>query len=178
MEQAMAHYLVSYAYLSPNFAISLSQCFRLIFCSYVPLLMLASSAKEKITCKSEVAVLLSNRKVEAAPEEPTDSDGLNQGIPGFLIEKVAERETLVTLMTIIDAAITRKTLLLDLLEKFNIRCVDCLPFGEGRSANLRLSGLLESHHAWLRANLEVTNRSLDIAHAYLQIMYGKSYSST
>lgn len=94
------------------------------------------------------------------------------------MEKVAERETLVTLMSIIDAATTRKTMLLDLMEKFNVLLVDRLPFGEGPPVNHVMSGYFEKHYAWLKANLDITNHCLDKALSYLQAMYGKAYSST
>lgn len=95
-----------------------------------------------------------------------------------LLEKVAERETLVTLMSTIDAAVTRKTMILDAMEKFSALLVDRLPFGEGPPSTHVISGYFEKHYAWLRANLEITNRCLETALIHLKIMYGQAYTST
>lgn len=95
-----------------------------------------------------------------------------------ILEKAAERETLVSLMATIEAATTRKEMMLDALEKFNILMVDCLPFGEKRDQNDKKSSEIEEHYAWLLANLELTNQSLGIATAHLKLMYGGAYSKT
>jgi hypothetical protein len=95
-----------------------------------------------------------------------------------MVEKAAERETLVTLMATIEAATTRKEMMLDALEKCNILMVDCLPFGEKRDKNDSTSREMEEHYAWLLANLELTNQSLGIATAHLKLMYKGAYSKT
>jgi hypothetical protein len=133
-----------------------------------------AKTKESLTPEAEVTNMLVRKKKSVTPEPAADSD-LGRAA---LVEKVAERETLVTLMSMIDAAVTRKTMILDTMEKFNALLVDRLPFGEGPPANHVISGYFEKHYAWLRANLELTNRSLDLALVYLQVMYGKAYSST
>lgn len=103
-----------------------------------------------------------------------DEDAAREAV----VEKVAERETLVTLMATVDAATSRKELLLDVMEKFNVLLVDRLPFGEGPSSNHVISEYFEKHFSWLRANLETTNQTLNRAQFYLERMYSKAYSST
>ena len=126
-----------------------------------------------MTCEKEVTSLLTNM-APSFDVIPADEDAAREA----LVEKVAERETLVTLMAIIDAGTSRKEMLLDVMEKFNILLVDRLPFGEGPPTNHVISGYFEKHFSWLRANLETTNQSLDLAQFYLKRMYGKAYSST
>ena len=127
--------------------------------------------KEAITCEKEASLLLSGeqpkpRKVDVSNEEAARS---------ALVENVAERETLVSLMSIIDMATERKAMLLDVMEKFSALLVDRLPFGEGPPSNHVISGYFERHFAWLRANLEVTNHTLERAQGYLKVMYGAAY---
>ena len=109
-------------------------------------------------------------------QPPTFSDGEDEA-RAALVEKVAERETLVTLMSIIDTATSRKAMLLDVMEKFSALLVDRLPFGEGPPSNHVISGYFESHFAWLRANLLETNKALNRAVSVMKLMYGKAYSS-
>jgi hypothetical protein len=95
-----------------------------------------------------------------------------------ILEKAAERETLVSLMATIEAATTRKEMMLDALEKSNILMVDSLPFGEKRDLSDEKSIEMEEHYAWLLANLELTNQSLGISTAHLKLMYSGAYSKT
>lgn len=120
---------------------------------------------------------------ENAPSDDGQDDSIFDDENGSrehteILERAAERETLVSLMTTIEAATTRKEMMLDALEKFNILMVDCLPFGEKRDQNCAKSREMEEHYAWLLANLELTNQTLGIATAHLKLMYGGAYSKT
>jgi hypothetical protein len=95
-----------------------------------------------------------------------------------LVGKVAERETLVTLLSVIEVATSRKARLLKLMDKFNCLLVDRLPYGAGAPSNHVISDYFEGHYAWLEANLRATNHSLDRAIAYLKVMYAGAYSAT
>ena len=133
----------------------------------------ALKSKEDVTCEKEVTSILT--KVAPTTDSiPQDEDAAREAI----VEKVAERGTLIALMAIVDAATSRKEKLLDVMEKFNVLLVDRLPFGTGAPSNHVISGYFEKHFSWLRANLETTNQTLDVAQFYLQSMYSKAYSST
>ena len=129
--------------------------------------------KDDLTCEKEVASILT-KTGPTNDSIPVDEDAAREAV----VEKVAERETLVTLMATVDAATSRKELLLDVMEKFNVLLVDRLPFGEGPSSNHVISEYFEKHFSWLRANLETTNQTLNRAQFYLERMYSKAYSST
>lgn len=88
------------------------------------------------------------------------------------IEKGAERETLVSLLSSIEAGSARKRMLLDTIEKFNALMVQRLPFGDDDSTTSALPPQAEQHFSWLVANLEVTNRFLERALASFRLMYG------
>lgn len=130
-------------------------------------------SKEDITCEKEVASILTKGAVSTT-SIPVDEDAAREAI----VEKVAEKETLVTLMAIVDCATSRKEMLLDVMEKFNVLLADRLPFGTGAPSNHIISGYFEKHFSWLRANLEATNKTLDLAEFYLNKMYSKAFSST
>lgn len=130
--------------------------------------------KTKVTCDKEAAAILAKKQASNIEDDEDAEDSSRAA----LIEKVAERETLVTLMAIIDAATSRKAMLLNVMGKFNALLVDRLPFGEGPPPNHVISGYFEKHFAWLRANLEMTNQTLDLSLSYMKVMYGKAYSST
>ena len=94
-----------------------------------------------------------------------------------IVDKVAEREALVDLIGTIDAALKRKTLLLDAIDKCN---KDILSLREkhGQDAVKSLeSSPFMGHYSWLQANLRTTNQSLDSALVMLRTMYGESYTS-
>lgn len=131
-----------------------------------------AKAKEAVTCEREVSNLLGGRKQSSSYGDNNEDEAR-----AVLVEKVAERETLVTLMSIIETATKRKAMLLDVMEKFSALLVDRLPFGEGPPSNHVISGYFEQHFAWLRANLETTNSTLSRAVGFMKVMYGKAYSS-
>ena len=102
--------------------------------------------------------------------------GDNETRGGFKVDAAAERETLVSLMATIDAASKRKSLILDALETFNAQTVDHGNFeGTPHVTDSQEDGL---HRAWLLANLELTNHSLNMAMAHLRLMYGEAYTKT
>jgi len=127
----------------------------------------APKRKDDVTCEEEVANILNKNPPQINPIERE-----------VAMEKVAERETLATLMAVIDAANSRKEMLLEVMEKCNFLLVDRLPFGEGAPTNHVVSGYFEKHFSWLRANLETTNQTLQLAQFYLNAMYSKAFSST
>ena len=93
-----------------------------------------------------------------------------------LVEKVAERETLVELVGTIDKALKRKALLLDVIDKCNR---DILSLKEKHGPNyseLVQSGTYMAHYSWLQANLRTTNQSLESSLVLLQVMYSKLYT--
>ena len=99
-----------------------------------------------------------------------------------LIEKVAERETLVKLMGFIDAMVERKAALLSTIEK----CHGCFEINLRRRTNQGLSSSIVNcdtatvcfhrHYAWLLANLELNDQCLDSALTFLVSMYGGAYA--
>jgi hypothetical protein len=94
-----------------------------------------------------------------------------------LLEKVAEHEALVTLMSCVETASARKKMLLDAMEDFNAHMAQRLPFGDDASASAkpRMPPQEEQHYTWLLANLEKTNRLLERATSSLRTMYGDAY---
>ena len=89
-----------------------------------------------------------------------------------LIEKVAERETLVQLMGTIVAALKRKTMLLDAIEK----CHQLLETDDGSQIVFKFNHVFKDHYSWLQANLRMTNLSLESCLLLLQAMYSGGYS--
>ena len=132
-----------------------------------------AKSKESISCERELSRLISGHPFGLQMTENEDDDARS-----ILVEKVAEREALVSLMSIIETASSRKARLLDVIEKFSALLVDRLPFGEGPPSNHVISGYFEKHFAWLRANLMETNKTLESAVSLMKVMYGKAYSST
>ncbi|CAB9499310.1 PHD and ring finger domains 1 [Seminavis robusta] len=127
-----------------------------------------------VTCDIEMANLMTmshQREFGGIVRKPEDARTA-------LVEKVAERETLVSLLSIIEAATGRKERLLKCMDKFNCLLVERLPFGGGAPPNHIISEYYHSHYAWLEANLQSTNHSLDRAHSYLKVMYSGAYSAT
>jgi 5'-deoxynucleotidase YfbR-like HD superfamily hydrolase len=130
---------------------------------------------EVVTCDKELANLLA-RSRPARPISGTEKR--KDEARSALVEKVAEKETLVALLSVIEVATSRKARLLKLMDKFNCLLVDRLPYGAGAPSNHVISDYFEGHYAWLEANLKATNHSLDRAIAYLKVMYAGAYSST
>lgn len=94
-----------------------------------------------------------------------------------MVDQLAEREALVDLIGTIDAALKRKTMLLDAIDKCN---QDVLSMREkhGQDAvKLAESSPFMEHYSWLQANLRITNQTLDSALVLLRTMYGESYTS-
>ena len=91
-----------------------------------------------------------------------------------LIEKVAERETLVQLIGTIVAALKRKTMLLDAIEK----CHKLLGTNDVPQTEIfaKLNHVFKDHYSWLHANLRMTNLSLESSLLLLQAMYSSGYS--
>lgn len=131
-----------------------------------------AKTEEIATCEKELTSLLTGGHASSKPQTSSSEDAPRAA----LVEKVAERAALVALMLIIDTATARKAMLLDVMEKFSTLLVDRLPFGEGPPSNHVTSGYFESHFAWLVANLDTTNRTLQRAAGFLKVMYSKAYS--
>jgi hypothetical protein len=92
-----------------------------------------------------------------------------------LLEKVAEHEALLTLMSCVETASARKKMLLDAMEDFNAHMAQRLPFGDDAPAKPAMPPQEEQHYTWLLANLEQTNRLLERALRSLRTMYGDAY---
>jgi len=91
-----------------------------------------------------------------------------------LLEEVADYDSFLTLMEVIDAGRKRKLELLVLIEDASALMVNRLPFGDGGETP-ELSSETKEHVAWLKANLEQTNAVLSTATDYLRILYGETY---
>jgi len=91
-----------------------------------------------------------------------------------LLETVAEYDSFLTLMETVDAARKRKEELLGLIDDANALMVNSLPFGDGGNV-IALSAEAKAHLAWLRSNLEQTNRVLMTATDYLRVLFGEAY---
>jgi hypothetical protein len=78
----------------------------------------------------------------------------------------AEIELLTSLLSTLDAATTRKRLLLDAIGRANSRLL--------KNGNFMSNDVRESI-AWLKANLEQTNKVIDEALPLMRLMYGKGY---
>lgn len=111
-----------------------------------------------------------NRSQSAAKKRERESDPT--------LEKAAETETFVSLLSSVEMATTRKSMLLQTIEKFNALMVQSLPFGDDAATAPGMSPQEEQHYAWLLANLERTNRFLDKALASFRTMYGDIYLPT
>lgn len=72
------------------------------------------------------------------------------------------------LLSLVDAMIERKDLLLDALEMMHSSIASLKPYHG-------LDNDFQEHYSWLHANLDETNLQLDAALAHLQILYGKAY---
>jgi hypothetical protein len=84
-------------------------------------------------------------------------------------DEEAERNILISIMAIADTATKRKKMILEALEKSNVLT------GSEHTTSLRV---MKENQAWLLANLEQTNRTLDSALLHMQVMYGKGYSKS
>lgn len=133
-----------------------------------------AKTEETATCEKELTRLLTGGHLDAKSKTSNSEDAPRAA----LVEKVAERAALEALMWIIDTATARKAMLLDVMEKFSTLLVDRLPFGEGPPSNHVTSGYFERHFAWLIANLNMTNTTLQRAAGLLKVMYGEAYSSS
>jgi len=93
-----------------------------------------------------------------------------------LYEKVAERETLVKLICMINVALKRKDMIMDTIklchEKFKRA-----KFVHGAHALLsdRSCEVFKDYYDLLQINLRLNEEALETALVYLQIMYGKAY---
>jgi DIRP len=91
-----------------------------------------------------------------------------------LLETVAEHDSFLDLIETVDEARNRKEELLGLIADANALMVNSLPFGDGGSTT-PLSSDAKKHLAWLRANLDQTNRVLVTAIGYLRTLFGDAY---
>ena len=89
-------------------------------------------------------------------------------------ETVAEHDSFLDLIETVDEARNRKEELLGLIADANALMVKSLPFGDGGSTT-PLSSDAKRHLAWLRANLDQTNRVLVTAIGYLRTLFGDAY---
>jgi hypothetical protein len=138
--------------------------------------VLGLKTKDIMTRKDEIVRLLSAKSLELPRRlNLAIGDVDNSDERTTLLNKVAERETLVTLMAAIETAMTRKTMILEALEKCNTLLVTNLPFGESPETSTSPPRHVEQHYAWLLANLEQTNQSLEVGRAHLRIMYSEGY---
>jgi len=78
-----------------------------------------------------------------------------------------ERELLVLLLRIADAATKRKEALLEETE-LAVSLID-------EDSSLMSSRRFMDHYSWLETNLEETNKTLSMALQYIRMMYGKAY---
>lgn len=94
-----------------------------------------------------------------------------------LLDKIANHEAFTSLLEVIDMARNRKHDLLACLEDTNALMVGNLPFGDSDDSSMPASYScpLEMHVAWIRTNLEETNRILATAMKYLRTLYGEAY---
>lgn len=95
-----------------------------------------------------------------------------------LVERVAERETFVELIGTIDAALMRKNMLLDAIEKCNSDIASMIEDDGPESAKFQQDSPFMAHYTWLQANLRTTNEALESSLVLLQTMYGRLYSGT
>jgi len=82
--------------------------------------------------------------------------------------EAAEREMLILLVKVADAAAKRKEILLDSVEKLIAR-------RDQEKTEKNVLRRLRDYHVWLWANLEETNRTLNMALRYIRLMYGRAY---
>lgn len=93
-----------------------------------------------------------------------------------LVERVAERETVVELIATIEAATERKAMILDAIEKFNNDALGMKEKGVSSFFQKKTEDSpFKTHYAWLQANLRMTNQSLESALALFQAMYRAPY---
>jgi len=93
----------------------------------------------------------------------TPTNYQSQETPKTIRDKVAEREILSMLVRVGETATKRKELILQKMEEICAR----------RVAEPTTS--LREHHAWLRANLDETNETLEMVTLYIRVLYGKLY---
>lgn len=97
-----------------------------------------------------------------------------------IIEKVAERESLVKLLAKLDLAMKRKTMLLSTIEEchniFENRLKE-LNVDAEKLSNEPSNKSFYDHYRWLHENLKTTNQALQVAVLHLQVMYGEGYAS-
>eukprot|EP00978_Attheya_sp_CCMP212_P046997 scaffold421184_cov56-Attheya_sp.AAC.2 len=117
--------------------------------------------------------LLLNSSNPAPKVEVSVGDNMEAKVK--LVEKVAERETLVKLMGILEATSERKHMLLDAIEKMH-ETYGNVNLSVFDSKNRKEYESFRRHYAWLCANLEFTNQALDASLAHLQVMYGDAYA--
>lgn len=91
-----------------------------------------------------------------------------------LLETVAEYDSFLNLIEVVDEARKRKEELIGLFADANALMVNSLPFGDG-GITTQLSSQAKEHLAWLRSNLEQTNRVLATATEYLRTLFGEAY---
>jgi len=113
----------------------------------------------------------SHWSASAIPVRSKKSKSLGRSEP----EEVAEHESLVTLMALIDASFSRKKMILGAIEEVHTIMVQHLPFGEDPSIVQKTSEKVDQHYTWLLANLEATNQVLETALGHLRTLYGKAY---
>ena len=133
-----------------------------------------SNAKHRSDKEDQTNIMQSNKSPELSIPPPVD-------MKDKLIEKVAERETLVRLMCVLDVGIKRKEMLLEAVENFH-RILDAQVRESGKDVEAILSCSLnkdfKDHYAWLNANLQLNELTLEAAMVHLQLMYGQGYART
>ena len=94
-----------------------------------------------------------------------------------LIDKVAERESLVNLLAKLNLTIKRKSMLLSTIEEchyvFENRAKELNVDAEKLSNEPSNKSFLD-HYRWLHENLKTTNQALQVAFLHLQVMYDEA----
>ena len=136
--------------------------------------------KAKSALLETVLVRASDTGGPAAASDECERDALKTGTSSApvdkyeLIERVAERESLLQLIGTIEAGLKRKNMILDALEACHEQASSQISQGAGNC--VKLSSPYAEHYSWLQANLQLTTQSLESALVYLQVMYGDAYA--
>ena len=98
-------------------------------------------------------------------------------------DDIAERECLIKLISLLHAMIERKRQILDALNAcygiIETKTMEQSGFESKPNCDMfeKAPEIFKQHHAWLLANLDLTNQSMNAGLAHIQIMYGKLYAN-
>jgi hypothetical protein len=147
-----------------------SQVMNALFISYT---FISTVARDELTMDIELGNAICFKPVTTNPKGGPRSYG-GPVVPNITLNEVAEREILVTLLSLLEAATKRKNLLLHALEDFHTGMVQNLPFG-GQQQEATVPKDQQHHYGWIRANLDQTNQTLREALSKMRLLYGKAY---